>query len=138
MNENKLKIGVFGSRTFEDRNLIKNFLFKLKDRKNEIVIVGLGDKDGADRHIKKYALEFGLSYKEANLPHTPQNLYSMLAESFYNKPYNPKNFFMRNKIYVSYVDKCVIFDDTDGVDKKFQYLVKELKAARKKAVILTS
>lgn len=118
--------------------MIKNFLFKLKDKKNEIVIVGLGDKDGADKHIKKYALEFGLSYREANLPHTPQNLYSLLAENFYNKPYNPKNFFMRNKIYAGFIDRCVIFDDTNGTDKKIKHLVKELTTARKKAVILTS
>jgi hypothetical protein len=100
--------------------------------------VGLGDKDGADKYVKKFALEFGLEYKETNLPHTPQNLYSLLSENFYNKPYSPKNFPMRNKIFVNYVDKCVIFDDTNGRDKKLGLLMKSINSSRKKVVIMTS
>ncbi len=135
--ENKMKIGISGARTFENKTKIKSFIFKLKDYADDIIIVGLGERDGADRYIKKYALELDYQYKEANPPHTPCNLYSMMAESFYNKPYSPKNFHVRNKIFVNYVDKCVLFDNTNGTDKTLLKLVSQLNKAYKKPVIIS-
>lgn len=135
---NKITIGLCGSKTFENKAKIKMFIFKLKEQTDsQIVIVGMGDKDGADRYIKKYALEFGYEYREMNPPHTQKNLYSLMSEAYYGKPYSNKNFFVRNQIYCQYVDKCVIFDDTNMQDKKIVNLVKQLTKAHKKAIIVT-
>lgn len=132
-----MKIGISGSKTFENKIKIKSFIYRLKEYENDITIVGLGGKDGADRHIRKYALELGYKYVEANPPHTPCNLYSLMAESFYNKPYSPKNFHVRNKIFASFIDKCVLFDDTGGTDKTLANLISQLKKARKNPVIIS-
>jgi hypothetical protein len=111
-------------------------MFQLKNHADDLVIIGLGERDGADKYVKRYALEFGYSYREANLPHTPQNLYSLLSEQHYNKPYAPKNFFTRNKIYTQFVDKLVLFDDSDVRDLKVSNLVREITKAKKKVVIV--
>jgi hypothetical protein len=96
---NKILIGLCGSKTFENKAKIKMFIFKLKEQTDsQITIVGMGDKDGADKYIKKYALEFGYEYREMNPPHTPKSLYSLMSEAYYNKPYSSKNFFLRNQI----------------------------------------
>ena len=64
---NKILIGLCGSKTFENKAKIKMFIFKLKEQTDShITIVGMGDRDGADKYIKKYALEFGYDYKEMN------------------------------------------------------------------------
>lgn len=132
-----MKIGITGTKTFENKNKIKSFMFKLKEYSNDITVIGLGEKDGADKYIKRYALEFGYTYREANPPHTPQNLYSLLSEQHYNKPYSPKNFFTRNKIYAQYVEKCVVFDDTNLKDSKIVAIVNAMTKARKRTVLIS-
>lgn len=135
----KLTIGITGTRTYENKIKIKNFIHKLKEHYDgEIVIVGMGDLYGADRHIKKYALELGYTYKEMNAPHTPKNLYSLMTEAYYDRPYTNRAHHQRTKIYSQYVEKCVIFDDSDTTDTKVNNLLKELKRAKKQSVIITT
>lgn len=132
-------IGLTGSKTFENKRKIKEFIFKLKEYKEtEVTIIGMGDLLGADRHIKKYALEMGFVYKEMNAPHTVKNLYSLMSDGYYDKPYSNKNLFLRNQIYCKYIDKCVIFDDTNLTDKKIVNVVNQLTKLRKKSIIISS
>jgi len=132
-------IGLTGSKTFENKRKIKEFIFKLKEYKEtEVTIIGMGDLLGADKYVKKYALEMGFIYKEMNAPHTVKNLYSLMSDAYYDKPYTNKNLFLRNQIYCKYIDKCVIFDDTNLTDKKIINVVNQLTKLRKKAIIITS
>lgn len=134
----KTKVGITGDKLYEDRYKIKEFIFGLKSRiKGEIEIVGLGDLNGADKHVKKYALELGCSYKEANLPHTQKNLYSLMPESFYGKPYAPRNTFVRDKIYATYVDMGVLFDIQNPVGRKCANLLKEFNKLKKNVVVIS-
>lgn len=134
----KIIVGITGSKTWENKNKIKTFIHKLKEITNDKVeVVSLGDRNGADLYVKKYSLELGHEYREMNAAHTNKNLYSLMAEAYYNKPYQAKNFFQQTKIYSQYVHKCVIFDDTDGKDKKIQSILKELTKSGKKTIIIT-
>ena len=61
MGENPLKVGIVGSREYENRKKIKEFIFKLKhDKGDDTIIVSGGCLQGADFYAKKYALELGL------------------------------------------------------------------------------
>jgi len=132
-------LGIVGSKTYENKIKIKNFIHKLKSQTTEqITIISLGDKNGADKHVKKYALELGYEYREMNPAHTPKNLYSLMTEAYYDKPYQAKNFHQQVKIFTSVVESCVVFDDTDLKDKKVTNLIKQLNKAGKKAVILSA
>lgn len=132
-----VKLGITGTNTFENKTKIKNMIFKIKQEMNEdVLIVGIGDRHGADKHIRKFALELGCQYKEANLPHTAPTLYSMMTEAFYNKPYNVRNFFLRNQTYARYIDRLLVFDDTSGTDKKIVNLIKAANKANKKVVVV--
>ena len=65
MGKDTLKVGIVGSRKYENRRKIKEFIFKLKNEKGtDTIIVSGGCKSGADRYAKKYALELGLQYQE--------------------------------------------------------------------------
>jgi len=104
-----IKVGITGTVTFENRIKIKSLIHKIKQELNEdVVIVGLGDKNGADKYIRKYALELGCQYKEANLPHTQPTLYSMMAEAFYGKPYSVKNYHLRDNTFARYIDRLIV------------------------------
>lgn len=132
-----IKVGITGTVTFENKIKIKSLIHKIKQELNEeVVIVGLGDRNGADKYIRKYALELGCQYKEANLPHTPQTLYSMMAEAFYNKPYNVKNFHLRDNTFARYIDRLVVFDNSQGTDRKVANILKAANKHKKKTVVV--
>ena len=111
-----MKIGIVGSRRYENRKRIKDFIFKIKQEKGvDTTIVSGGCKDGADRYAKKYALELGLQYEEYPPFHEVHNLYCTLPSSRYDKPFNMRNFFARNKIIAGTSDIIVGFIP-DGVE----------------------
>ena len=110
MGENPLKVGIVGSREYENRKKIKEFIFKLKEEKGAgTVIVSGGCPKGADFYAKKYALELGLQYQEFPPFHENWNIYCPKNKSDYGKPYNVKNFFARNKIIAAYSHYVVAF-----------------------------
>ena len=75
MGQDTLKVGIVGSRKYENRKKIKDFIFKLKNEKgSDTIIVSGGCPTGADRYAKKYALELGLQYEEYPPAHQPHNL----------------------------------------------------------------
>jgi predicted Rossmann fold nucleotide-binding protein DprA/Smf involved in DNA uptake len=118
MGENPIRVGIVGSRKYENRKKIKEFIFKLKtDKGANTIIVSGGCKTGADRYAKKYALELGLQYQEFPPFHETWNIYCPKDKRDYGKPYNVKNFFARNKIIAAYSDYVVAFIPR-GVESK--------------------
>jgi predicted Rossmann fold nucleotide-binding protein DprA/Smf involved in DNA uptake len=105
-----MKVAIVGSRRYENKKKIKDFVFKLKEQYGtDTIIVSGGCKTGADKYAKKYALELGLQYEEYPPFHEVHNLYCTMPESRYGKPFNMKNFFARNKIIVGTSDFIVAF-----------------------------
>ena len=110
MGENPLRVGIVGSRKYENRKKIKDFIFKLKREKgSDTIVVGNGGRDGAGRYVKKYTLELGLQYQEFPPFHDNWNIYCPKNKSDYGKPYNAKNYFARNKIVAAYSEYLVAF-----------------------------
>tara|TARA_Y100001963_G_scaffold56372_1_gene78875 strand:+ start:527 stop:928 length:402 start_codon:yes stop_codon:yes gene_type:complete len=124
-----MKVGIVGSRRYENRKKIKDFIFKLKKEYGEDTkIISGGAKDGADRYAKKYALELGLQYEEYPPAHFPHNLYCPLPQSRYGKEYSPKNYHVRNKIIAGTSDFIVAFkrdgDSSPGTMSTINYAKK--------------
>ena len=111
-----MKIAIVGSRRYENKKKIKDFVFKLKNEfGTDTIIVSGGCKTGADKYAKKYALELGLQYEEYPPFHEVHNLYCTMPSSRYGKEYSVKNFFARNKIIAGVCDIIVGFIP-DGVE----------------------
>ena len=105
-----MKVAIVGSRKYENKRKIKEFIFKLKNQYGDkTIIVSGGCKQGADKYAKKYALELGLQYEEYPPFHEVHNLYCTMPSSRYSKDFNMKNFFARNKIIVGTSDFIVAF-----------------------------
>ena len=110
MGQDTLKVGIVGSRKYENRKKIKEFIFKLKnDKGNDTIIVSGGFTQRADYYAKKYALELGLQYEEYPPAHKAHNLYCKLSKKNYGKPYSVKNFFARNKQIAIHSEYVVAF-----------------------------
>lgn len=129
-----MRIGITGSNEYEDKRKIKEFLFKFKGQPNAEVICR-GNKDGADKYIKKYALEFGLNYVEVPIAHTSRSLYSQLPEAYFNKPFSIRNYFIQQNIYIKQCDKFVIF--TPSGDKIINNLLNAINKIKKNIILIT-
>ena len=133
-----MKIGIVGSRVYENKRKIKEAIYKLREKFNgDLIIVSGGCPDGADRYAKKYALEMECAYKEFNPSHTQPNLYSACNEKFYSKPYSPKNFFHRNKLLAKYCDYVIGFIPKNESGGGTNHTLNEAKKLGKKIVIIS-
>ena len=133
-----MKIGIVGSRQYENKRKIKETIFQLKNKfGDDLVIFSGGCLDGADKYAKKYELELGCNYVEVNPSHTPKNLYSYMRENWYGKKYSPKNFYVRNKILAKSVDRLIAFvedgDNAKGTANTVNYAVE----FNKKVIVIT-
>ena len=133
-----MKVAIVGSRRYENKKKIKDFIFKIKNEygENTIIISG-GAREGADRYAKKYALELGLQYEEYPPAHFVHNLYCPLPESRYGKPYSVKNFHVRNKIIAGTSDMVVAFIPEDGLSDGTFSTLKYAKKLDKKRIIIS-
>ena len=133
-----MKIGIVGSRQYENRKKIKDTIFNLQKKfGSSLTIVSAGCKDGADRYAKKYALEFNCKYVEFNPAHTVYNFYSALIENYYGKAYSPKHFFIRNKMLAKYCDIVIGFIPDGTKSNGTNNTISEAKKFNKKVVIIS-
>lgn len=132
-----MKIGIIGSRVYENKRKIKETIYKLRQKFNgDLMIVSGGCPNGADKYAKKYALEMECRYKEFNPSHTNPNLYSACNEKFYNKIYSPKNFFHRNKLLAKYCDFLIGFVPQGIQSNGTNHTLNEAKKMGKKITII--
>ena len=115
----KMKVAIIGSRHYENVRKIKDALFQLKQRfGDELIVISGGAQYGADKFARKYALEFGINYKEYNPAHTTKNLYSAMSDNYYDKPYHVSQFHHRNMLIAKACDVMMAFipngDDANG------------------------
>ena len=133
-----MKVAIVGSRRYENKKKIKDFVFKIKEQYGtDTIIVSGGCKQGADKYAKKYALELGLQYEEYPPFHEVHNLYCPMPSSRYGRPYNIRNFHARNKIIAGTSDFIVAFIaegvQSDGTFSTLNYA----KKLNKKRIIIS-
>ena len=137
MGQETLKVGIVGSRKYENRRKIKEFIFKLKqDKGTDTIIVSGGCPEGADFYAKKYALELGLQYEEYPPAHQAYNLYCPFHERNYGKPYRVKNFFARNKQIAIHSEYVVAFIPRGIESKGSMSTIKYAKKFGKKTLVI--
>ena len=132
-----MRVAIIGSREYENRRKIKDFIFRLKKQFGEdTIVVSGGCKQGADKYAKKYALELGLQYEEYPPFHEVHNLYCVLPKGRYEKDFNMKNFFVRNKIIAQVSDYVVGFIPSGVEAKGTNNTLKYAKKFDKKTIII--
>ena len=133
-----MKVAIIGSRRYENTRKIKDALFKLKQKfgTNLIVISG-GAQYGADKFARKYALEFGINYKEFNPAHTTKNLYSAMSDNYYDKPYHVSQFHHRNMLLAKACNVMMLFIAHGFETKSTNNMVNIIKKLDKPVTIIT-
>jgi predicted Rossmann fold nucleotide-binding protein DprA/Smf involved in DNA uptake len=133
-----MKVAIVGSRKYENTNKIKDTLMNLKKKfGDELIVVSGGAQDGADKYARKYALEFGIHYREFNPAHTPRNLYSAMSNEYYGKQYHVSQFFHRNRLLAKDCDVMIAFVPKGIKSTGTENAVKEAKKLGKNVIIIT-
>ena len=133
-----MKVALIGSRDYANIRRIKDTLFQLKQRfGQDLIIISGGAKYGADKYARKYALEFGIQYKEFNPAHTTKNLYSAMSDDYYNKPYHVSQFHHRNMLIARDCDVMMAFIGNNDVSNGSMSAIKKAKKLNKPVTIIT-
>jgi len=119
------KIGIVGSKDYYSQRRVAEFLKKIHDQFGPTAtIISGGNDTGAERWVKKYALEFGMAYKEYNPSFTGQRMYSAMGEKYFGKNFHPSHFYDRYKQLLFEVDKLVIFMQGSALETDLDYIYK--------------
>ena len=133
-----MKVAMIGSRRYENKRKIKETLTNLRRRfGDELIIISGGAHNGADKYARKFAIEFGISYREFNPAHTPKNLYSAMTESYYGKPYHASQFHHRNYLIAQDCDVIMAFIPYGDRSPGSESAIKAAKRLGKKVIIIT-
>ena len=133
-----MKVAIIGSREYENARKIKDTLTELKKRfSDKLIIISGGAKFGADKFARKYALEFGLRYREFNPAHTVKNLYSAMSDDYYEKPYHVSQFHHRNMLIARDCDVMMAFIANGDTSNGSISAIKQAKKLKKPVTIIS-
>ena len=133
-----MKVALIGSRDYANIRRIKDTLFQLKQKfGTELIIISGGAKYGADKYARKYALEFGIRYREFNPAHTTKNLYSAMSDDYYSKPYHVSQFHHRNMLIARDCNVMIAFIGNDDTSNGSMSAIKKAKKLNKPVTIIT-
>tara|TARA_R100000005_G_C4833452_1_gene108636 strand:+ start:84 stop:485 length:402 start_codon:yes stop_codon:yes gene_type:complete len=133
-----MKVAVVGSRDYQNIRKIKDTLFQLKQKfGDKLIIISGGARYGADKFARKYALEFGMRYREFNPAHTTKNLYSAMSDDYYEKPYHVSQFHHRNMLIARDCDVMMAFIANGADSGGSMSAIKRAKKLNKKVTIIS-
>ena len=133
-----MKVAIIGSREYENSRKIKDTLTELKKRfGDKLIVISGGAQYGADKFARKFALEFGIRYREFNPAHTVKNLYSAMTETYYEKPYHVSQFHHRNMLIARDCDVMIAFIANGANSNGSMSAIKKAKKLNKRVTIIS-
>ena len=134
----KIKIGIVGSRSYTNKQKIKDLIFEIREKYgDEVEIVSGGQKEGADGLAKKFALEFDVDYSEFPPAHYSHNIHCVLPKYRYGKAFYKSNYHKRNAQIAEHCDVMVAFLPKNTMSKGTESALNEAKEKQKKYVIIS-
>lgn len=132
-----MQVGIIGSKNYENIRRIKDILTSLKTKfGNELVIVSGGNSIGAEKYVKKFALEFNIQYKEYNPAHTAHTLYSVMSEDYFSKPWHGSQHAHRYMLLGRSVDNLIILVPNGETVDLYKAAIDVVNKRDKKIVVM--
>ena len=129
---------MIGSKEYENTRKIKEALFQLKQKFGDtLIVLSAGSQYGADKFVRKFALEFGIKYKEFNPAHTTKNLYSAMSDNYYDKTYHVSQFHHRNMLIAKACTVMMAFIPIGAPPNGSESAIKTAKKLNKPVTIIT-
>jgi len=133
-----MNVAVIGNTDWQSKRKVIDTLQGLKQRfGTELTVIGAGGQgEGANFMVKKYALEFGMNYKEFNPSFSGYNLYSAMPESYYGKNYHFSQLHHRMKLIAERCEYMIIMTNSATMDPVLKTAYNGVKKLNKPVVIL--
>jgi|688.fasta_scaffold148138_2 predicted Rossmann-fold nucleotide-binding protein len=133
--EDTVKVAIVGSRTYENKQKIREMIFLLKQKFPKLEIVSGGAGQGADKYAKKFALEMNVGYLEFNPACSNKNLYSAMPDEYYGHNFHVSQLFHRNELMAMYADQIIAFRSA-GESKGTDHAIKMATKYGKQYIII--
>ena len=132
-----MNIAVIGNTDWQSKRKVVDTLQGLKQRfGSDLTIIGAGGNEGANFMVKKFALEYGMKYKEFNPSFSGYNLYSAMPESYYGKNYHFSQLHHRMKLIAEHCAYMIIMTNSEKMDPVLKTAYNGVKKLNKPVVIL--
>ena len=131
-----MRVAVIGNTNWQNKRKVQETLRNLKQRFDDVIVVGAGGTEGANSMVKKYALEFGMQYEEYNPSFSGYNVYSAMPESYYGKPYHFSQLHHRMKLIAERCDYMIIMTNETTLDPVLKTAYTNVNKLKKPVVIL--
>jgi len=135
MNDN-IKIAIIGNKDWQNRRKVQEILQRLKTENTNVTVIGAGGSEGANHMVRKYALEFGMNYKEYNPSYSGYNLYSAMPKTYYGKSYHFSQLHHRMKLIAENCDYMMIITNEDTLDPFLKTAYNNINKRNKPVVLL--
>jgi hypothetical protein len=131
------RVAVIGNTGWQNRRKVQETLQQLKQRfGDELIVIGAGGQEGANSMVRKYTLEFGITYEEYNPSFSGYNMYSAMPESYYGKPYHFSQLHHRMKLIAERCDYMMILTNELQLDPVLKTAYTNINKLKKPVVIL--
>mgnify|MGYP006908297209 FL=1 len=131
-----MKVAVIGNKDWQNKRKVQETLRRLKTQFNEVQVIGAGGSEGANNMVRKYALEFGMNYKEYNPSYSGYNLYSAMPKTYYGKSYHFSQLHHRMKLIAENCDYMIIMTNENKMDPVLKTAYSNINKLKKPVVLL--
>ena len=132
-----MKILVTGSKKYQNKYKIKEFIFGLKEKNttDDLIVASRGDKNGVDDFVKKAVLSLDMTYGEFLPYHENRSQYCIMPAFRFGENYSPQYYFWRDNDAVKWAEMIVIFVSSSDT-KSVENIIKAAKNSKKKHFII--
>jgi predicted Rossmann-fold nucleotide-binding protein len=131
-----MKVAVIGNKDWQNKRKVQETLRRLKTQFDEVQVIGAGGSEGANNMVRKYALEFGMNYKEYNPSYSGYNLYSAMPKTYYGKSYHFSQLHHRMKLIAENCDYMIIMTNENKMDAVLKTAYSNINKLKKPVVLL--
>ena len=131
-----MKVAVIGNKDWQNKRKVQETLRRLKTQFDEVQVIGAGGSEGANNMVRKYALEFGMDYKEYNPSYSGYNLYSAMPKTYYGKSYHFSQLHHRMKLIAENCDYMIIMTNENKMDPVLKTAYSNVNKLKKPVVLL--
>jgi hypothetical protein len=131
-----MKVALIGNKHWQNKRKVQETLRELKTKFDDVQVIGAGGSEGANNMIRKYALEFGMNYKEYNPSYSGYNLYSAMPKTYYGKSYHFSQLHHRMKLIAENCDYMIIMTNEDKMDPVLKTAYSNINKLKKPVVLL--
>lgn len=131
-----MKVAVIGNKDWQNKRKVQETLRQLKTQFDEVQVIGAGGSEGANNMVRKYALEFGMNYKEYNPSYSGYNLYSAMPKTYYGKSYHFSQLHHRMKLIAENCDYMIIMTNENKMDPVLKTAYSNINKLKKPVVLL--